>query len=140
MSSLPALCYICCICLRHLLLETKEDGTRVQSGDREEERGNLSRKKAKGNEPKVERTAGGTNGRAQHPPTVAQIPLTLTQVYITVLGAFLSPDCERNEATDKTKTTRLPERSISCIVVNIKMNRHTHTLNTVVLVLLSFVV
>uniref|UniRef100_A0A3Q1IEA6 NACHT domain-containing protein n=1 Tax=Anabas testudineus TaxID=64144 RepID=A0A3Q1IEA6_ANATE len=110
MSSLPALCYICCICLKHLLLETKEDGTRVQSGDREEERGNLSRKKAKGNEPKVEQTAGGTNGRAQHPPTVAQIPLTLTQVYITVLGAFLSPDCERNEATDKTKTTRLPER------------------------------
>uniref|UniRef100_A0A7N6FKK7 NACHT domain-containing protein n=1 Tax=Anabas testudineus TaxID=64144 RepID=A0A7N6FKK7_ANATE len=95
MSSLPALCYICCICLKHLL---------------EEERGNLSRKKAKGNEPKVEQTAGGTNGRAQHPPTVAQIPLTLTQVYITVLGAFLSPDCERNEATDKTKTTRLPER------------------------------
>uniref|UniRef100_A0A7N6BF18 NACHT domain-containing protein n=1 Tax=Anabas testudineus TaxID=64144 RepID=A0A7N6BF18_ANATE len=92
MSSLPALCYICCICLKHLLLETKEDGTRVQSGDREEERGNLSRKKAKGNEPKVEQTAGGTNGRAQHPPTVAQIPLTLTQVYITVLGAFLSPD------------------------------------------------
>uniref|UniRef100_A0A3Q1I6S2 NACHT domain-containing protein n=1 Tax=Anabas testudineus TaxID=64144 RepID=A0A3Q1I6S2_ANATE len=66
MSSLPALCYICCICLKHLLLETKEDGTRI--------------------------------------------PLTLTQVYITVLGAFLSPDCERNEATDKTKTTRLPER------------------------------
>uniref|UniRef100_A0A7N8XIZ4 NLR family CARD domain containing 5 n=1 Tax=Mastacembelus armatus TaxID=205130 RepID=A0A7N8XIZ4_9TELE len=65
MSSLPALCNICCICLKHLLLEDKE------------------------------RVA---------------IPTTLTQVYLTVLGAFLSRDSDNRGKPEKATTTRSPQR------------------------------
>uniref|UniRef100_A0A8D0DF70 NLR family CARD domain containing 5 n=1 Tax=Sander lucioperca TaxID=283035 RepID=A0A8D0DF70_SANLU len=64
MSSLPALCNICCICLEHLL--------------------------------------------GQMPSTQAQIPSTLTQVYLTILGAFLSRDPNTRGGNDEPKTT--PQR------------------------------
>uniref|UniRef100_A0A4W6DMS5 NACHT domain-containing protein n=1 Tax=Lates calcarifer TaxID=8187 RepID=A0A4W6DMS5_LATCA len=118
MSYLPALCNICCICLKHLLLEAE---TKLQPGDREEERGNETRKKATEKELKEGQIAGerrggsqditrdGTNGRAQLPPTPAQIPSTLTQVYLTVLGAFLSHHSGKKGNSDKAKTTKPPQ-------------------------------
>lgn len=69
----------------------------------------MSRKKAKGNELKGLQTAEGRNDKAQQHPNVAQILLTLTQVYITVLGAFLSLDCAKNRTTETAKTTRPPQ-------------------------------
>lgn len=99
----------------------------MQSADREEERGSLPRRKTKENEAKGVQTAGMTNGRAQLPPKVAQIPLTLTQIYLTVLGAFLSLDPGKGGATDKAKTTRLPQRSISSRVLNIITCTQTRT-------------
>nr|ALJ32258.1 NLRC5 [Miichthys miiuy] len=101
MSSLPALCNICCICLEHLLLE-----------ERDEERGSVTRKKAR--EKGVQMPGGGrgrgadkvmdvTNGEAQLPFTPAQILSTHTQVYLTVLGAFLSCDPEKRGRNDTPK-------------------------------------
>ncbi|XP_039989216.1 NLR family, CARD domain containing 5 isoform X2 [Xiphias gladius] len=123
MSYLPALCNICCICLKHLLLEDEEGGTEVQS--REQDRGSDTRRKATENGLKGVQIAGerrggsehimmdGTIGRAQSSPTLAQIPSTLTQVYLTVLGAFLSRDPEKRGKSDKAKTTKPPQRLIT---------------------------
>ncbi|GLD60621.1 protein NLRC5 [Lates japonicus] len=125
MSYLPALCNICCICLKHLLLEAE---TKLQSGDRQEERGSETRKKATEKELKEGQIAGerrggsqditmdGTNGRAQLPPTPAQIPSTLTQVYLTVLGAFLSHQSGKKGNSDKAKTTK-PPQSTDCRLI-----------------------
>uniref|UniRef100_A0A3B4Z605 NLR family CARD domain containing 5 n=1 Tax=Stegastes partitus TaxID=144197 RepID=A0A3B4Z605_9TELE len=66
MSSLPALCNICCICLEHLLLK-------------------------------------------------AQIPATLTQVYLTVLSAFLSRDSNPGGRGDSTMHSQITQyRSKLC--------------------------
>ncbi|XP_018559025.1 LOW QUALITY PROTEIN: NLR family, CARD domain containing 5 [Lates calcarifer] len=125
MSYLPALCNICCICLKHLLLEAE---TKLQPGDREEERGNETRKKATEKELKEGQIAGerrggsqditrdGTNGRAQLPPTPAQIPSTLTQVYLTVLGAFLSHHSGKKGNSDKAKTTKPPQSTVCRLI------------------------
>ncbi|TMS04990.1 Protein NLRC5 [Larimichthys crocea] len=101
MSSLPALCNICCICLEYLLLEERDD-----------ERGSMTREKAR--EKGVQMPGGGrggggdkvmdvTNGEAQLPFTPAQIFSTHTQVYLTVLGAFLSCDPEKRGRNDTPK-------------------------------------
>ncbi|TKS73056.1 Protein NLRC5 [Collichthys lucidus] len=101
MSSLPALCNICCICLEYLLLEERDGG-----------RGSMTRKKAR--EKGVQMPGGGrggggdkvmdvTNGEAQPPFTPAQILSTHTQVYLTVLGAFLSCDPEKRGRNDTPK-------------------------------------
>uniref|UniRef100_A0A3Q3KF26 NACHT domain-containing protein n=1 Tax=Monopterus albus TaxID=43700 RepID=A0A3Q3KF26_MONAL len=74
MSSLPALCNICCICLKHLLLEDKDRGTK---------------KEVKG----------------------VQIPSTHTQVYLTVLEAFLSCDSNKGGKIDEAKTIRTLQSS-----------------------------
>nr|XP_020442917.1 protein NLRC5 isoform X2 [Monopterus albus] len=94
MSSLPALCNICCICLKHLLLEDKDRGTSVQSGDREEERECNTRRKA------TEKEVKGV-----------QIPSTHTQVYLTVLEAFLSCDSNKGGKIDEAKTIRTLQSS-----------------------------
>lgn len=64
----------------------------------------MPRRKSTENELKGLQTAEGMNGKAQQLPKVAQILLTLTQVYITVLGAFLNLDCAKNGATEKAST------------------------------------
>ncbi len=51
-----------------------------------------------------------TNGRVQLPLAQAQIPSTLTQVYLTVLDAFLSCDPDKRGKNDKPQTMRLPQR------------------------------
>ncbi|XP_040893397.1 NLR family, CARD domain containing 5 isoform X2 [Toxotes jaculatrix] len=120
MSYLPALCDICCVCLKHLLLEDKKGGPKEQS--REEDRGSETRPKATEKELKGVQIAGGraggsegiktdgTNGRAHLPPTLIQIPSTLTQVYLTVLIAFLRRDHDRGKID---KTTKHPKRLIA---------------------------
>uniref|UniRef100_A0A669AYK0 NACHT domain-containing protein n=1 Tax=Oreochromis niloticus TaxID=8128 RepID=A0A669AYK0_ORENI len=65
MSSIPALCNICCICLEHLLLQWRD----------------------------------------KLAPTSPQVPATLTQVYLTVLGSFLSRD--PNHGGDGSAVTTL---------------------------------
>uniref|UniRef100_A0A8D0AIB5 NLR family CARD domain containing 5 n=1 Tax=Sander lucioperca TaxID=283035 RepID=A0A8D0AIB5_SANLU len=112
MSSLPALCNICCICLEHLLLKGGNPrGTQIP-----EETGSERRRKAREKEEKGVQIAGGgrgeedimmdgTNGRGQMPSTQAQIPSTLTQVYLTILGAFLSRDPNTRGGNDEPKTT-----------------------------------
>ncbi|XP_074488188.1 protein NLRC5 isoform X1 [Sebastes fasciatus] len=150
MSSLPALCNICCICLEHLLLKGRDSGrTQIPV-----ERGSETRRKVKKKEEKgVEIPGGGrgeegsiggnyvqrgdqgggrrgseditidrTNGRAQLPPTQAQIPSTLTQVYLTVLGAFLSRDPDTRGSNDDPKTTRLPQ-SVVCTLTTLSQYR-----------------
>ncbi|KAJ4947447.1 hypothetical protein JOQ06_009485 [Pogonophryne albipinna] len=47
----------------------------------------------------------GTNGRAQPTPTEAQIPPALTQIYLTVLCAFLSHDPDAKECNEGSKAT-----------------------------------
>uniref|UniRef100_A0A8D3AW13 NACHT domain-containing protein n=1 Tax=Scophthalmus maximus TaxID=52904 RepID=A0A8D3AW13_SCOMX len=90
MSYLPALCNICCICLKHLLLEEKEGGAKVQDRGGET-RGKDAEKKPEGVQIAGERKESGedlitdgTNGRTQVqiPSTLTpvQIPSTLTQV------------------------------------------------------------
>ncbi|XP_031150691.1 NLR family, CARD domain containing 5 [Sander lucioperca] len=133
MSSLPALCNICCICLEHLLLkggnprgtqipeetgserrrkarEKEEKGVQIAGGGRGEE-GSIGGSYAQSRDQGGGRTRGedimmdGTNGRGQMPSTQAQIPSTLTQVYLTILGAFLSRDPNTRGGNDEPKTT-----------------------------------
>ncbi|XP_032380022.1 protein NLRC5 isoform X2 [Etheostoma spectabile] len=126
MSSLPALCNICCICLEHLLLkgedqrgtqipeetgsgrrrkarEKQEKGVQIAEGGRGEE-GSIGESYAQSRDQGGGRTWGedtmmdGTNGRGQ-------IPSTLTQVYLTILGAFLNRDPNTRGCPDEPKTT-----------------------------------
>ncbi|XP_049429201.1 NLR family, CARD domain containing 5 isoform X1 [Epinephelus fuscoguttatus] len=133
MSYLPALCNICCICLEHLLLERgnprkmqipeealsetrrkagvkDEKGVQIPGGGREEgSRGGsyVQRGDQGGRRGSEDIMMDGTNGRAQLPPVQVQIPSTLTQVYLTVLGAFLSHDPDKRGRDDEPKTTRV---------------------------------
>ncbi|XP_078113911.1 protein NLRC5 isoform X3 [Sander vitreus] len=130
MSSLPALCNICCICLEHLLLKggdqrgmqipeetgserrrkAREKGVQIAGGGRGEE-GSIGGSYAQSRDQGGGRTRGedimmdGTNGRGQMPSTQAQIPSTLSQVYLTILGAFLSRDPNTRGGNDEPKTT-----------------------------------
>uniref|UniRef100_G3NEP1 NLR family CARD domain containing 5 n=1 Tax=Gasterosteus aculeatus aculeatus TaxID=481459 RepID=G3NEP1_GASAC len=99
MASLPALCNISCICLQYLLLEKEEEDSEVQ---REDQGG---------------RNEGimmdGTINRPQPPLTQVQIPSTLTQVYLTILSAFLCRDPDTRGNNDKLNTIKLPQSILS---------------------------
>ncbi|XP_051238598.1 protein NLRC5 isoform X4 [Dicentrarchus labrax] len=113
MSSLPALCNICCICLEHLL-GGRDTGEKVR--EKEEKRvqvaGGRGEEDSKGGNHAQTVHQGGrrrgsedvTNGRTQLLATQAQIPSTLTQVYLTVIGAFLSRDPDKRGSNDMPKT------------------------------------
>ncbi|CAJ1057497.1 NLR family%2C CARD domain containing 5 isoform X1 [Xyrichtys novacula] len=140
MSSVPALCYICCICLEYLLLKDREDrdpgGRQTKAEGGSETRRKLSRDKdaegvwvqgrGRGSEDSrggshaatrahegrggnVDTVMDGTNGRAQLLLTPDQIPSTLTQVYLTVLKAFLSCDPDKERRNDKRLTCILSQ-------------------------------
>ncbi|KAF3854430.1 hypothetical protein F7725_022485 [Dissostichus mawsoni] len=137
MSSLPGLCNTCCICLEYLLLEAREPSER----EIHRESGTEARRNAESNEEKEVHIPGGgrgeegrrgesygprgdqrrgndiltdgTNGRAQPTPTEAQIPPTLTQIYLTVLCAFLSRDPDATESNEGSKATSIPQ-SVVC--------------------------
>ncbi|XP_075938394.1 protein NLRC5 [Anarhichas minor] len=137
MSSLPALCNICCICLEHLLLQSRDSGrtqipkergseTRRQAGEKEENgvqvpRGGRGEEGSRGGSyVQWENQGGGSEdvmmdgtNRAQLPLTQAQIPSTHTQVYLTVLGAFLSHDLDTTGNSDDLNTMRLPQSILS---------------------------
>uniref|UniRef100_A0A3P8UAH2 NACHT domain-containing protein n=1 Tax=Amphiprion percula TaxID=161767 RepID=A0A3P8UAH2_AMPPE len=113
MSSLPALCNICCICLEHLLLEgTQSSGER--SGE-EDSRGEPRAHSEQGGkrEGSEDIAKGGTNGRAQLCPTLAQIPTTLTQVYLTVLGAFLGRGSNQGGRDFRPRDERFPQSTVN---------------------------
>ncbi|XP_034061773.1 protein NLRC5 isoform X1 [Gymnodraco acuticeps] len=138
MSSLPGLCNTCCICLEYLLLEAREPSKR----EIHRESGTEARRNAESNEEKELHIPGGgrgeegrrgesygprgdqrrgnddiltdgTNGRAQPTPTEAQIPPTLTQIYLTVICAFLSRDPDATESNEGSNATSIPQ-SVVC--------------------------
>lgn len=110
MSALPALCNIICICLQHLLLhvkstemnkmsrgtegknKTKEGKDRVEQMLREEDR---PENKERGTEHQVP----ATDGISRHLSIQDQIPFTLTEVCLTVLGSFLRRDMTEDKST-----------------------------------------
>ncbi|XP_076590240.1 protein NLRC5 isoform X2 [Chaetodon auriga] len=131
MSSLPVRCNICCICLEHLLLEGRD----TRMAQKQEEKGNETRKEARENEEKGVQMPGGARGKegsfgGNHAQREDQggrrrgseeimmdvansrdlLPPTLTQVYLTGLTAFLSRDPEKRGRKD-TKTVT-PQQSI----------------------------
>ncbi|XP_034390083.1 protein NLRC5 isoform X2 [Cyclopterus lumpus] len=131
MSSLPALCNICCIYLEHLLLEsTVPRRTQIPEERGRETRRKAGRKEIKGGGRGEEGSRGGsfvqredqgggsedmmtTNCRNQLPLTQAQIPSTLTQVYLSVLDSFLSRDPDTRGSNDELNTMKLPHSILS---------------------------
>uniref|UniRef100_A0AAQ4Q2I4 NLR family CARD domain containing 5 n=1 Tax=Gasterosteus aculeatus aculeatus TaxID=481459 RepID=A0AAQ4Q2I4_GASAC len=129
MASLPALCNISCICLQYLLLESGDPGrtpipkdrgseTRLQAGEIEEKELQIQgREEEEDSEVQREDQGGrnegimmdGTINRPQPPLTQVQIPSTLTQVYLTILSAFLCRDPDTRGNNDKLNTIKLPQ-------------------------------
>ncbi|XP_073328167.1 protein NLRC5 isoform X2 [Pagrus major] len=116
MSSLPARCNICCICLDYLLLEGR-DPRRVHTraiqevvmlggggsrGGNHAQSGDQGGGRTRGSEGMMMDTINGT----------AQLPSTLTQAYLTVLGAFLSHDPDRRGRTDMPNTMTPQESTV----------------------------
>lgn len=110
MSSLPALCNLCCICVEHLLLEGKEGGTRGDTEEvtRSETNTNVIEKEVKGGQ--IPGKMDEKSGSALLPLKQPQIPSTLTQVYLTVLCAFLSRDPDKARRALKPLATSPPQR------------------------------
>uniref|UniRef100_A0AAX7V497 NACHT domain-containing protein n=1 Tax=Astatotilapia calliptera TaxID=8154 RepID=A0AAX7V497_ASTCA len=102
MSSIPALCNICCICLEHLLLQSQM--SREARGEEGNRRGNPAQRKQEDGKRKGSKDVimDGTNGRPQLTPTSLQVPATLTQVYLTVLASFLSRKRKHHAVTTLT--------------------------------------
>nr|XP_040018522.1 NLR family, CARD domain containing 5 isoform X1 [Gasterosteus aculeatus aculeatus]XP_040018524.1 NLR family, CARD domain containing 5 isoform X1 [Gasterosteus aculeatus aculeatus] len=133
MASLPALCNISCICLQYLLLESGDPGrtpipkdrgseTRLQAGEIEEKELQIQgREEEEDSEVQREDQGGrnegimmdGTINRPQPPLTQVQIPSTLTQVYLTILSAFLCRDPDTRGNNDKLNTIKLPQSILS---------------------------
>ncbi|XP_071398515.1 protein NLRC5 [Centroberyx affinis] len=124
MSSLPALCNICCICLEHLLLEGRggRRGSRERERSREREGGGRGGEGSGGGtqERTGEQGRGGGNeditrdGTNVSPSSSPHIPTSLTQVYLTVLGAFLNRGGGR-ATDDRPKTTAPPQSPVSLL-------------------------
>lgn len=112
-SCLPALCNICCIFLKHLLIEsdtaeakvpiTEEEGCETQRKTPE----TSMKERSDGSE---DMATDRMNDGAQLHPTTIQIPPTLTQVYLTFLDAFLSNEPSKGGRSDKTKNTESAQR------------------------------
>ncbi|CAN9499454.1 unnamed protein product [Ophioblennius macclurei] len=82
MSSRPALCNICCICLDYLL-----------SGERPQHT-----------------HSDGTNGRDELLQSATEVPGTLTQIYLTLLSAFLTRYNSQGE--EHPNATRFPQSAL----------------------------
>ncbi|KAM8893014.1 protein NLRC5 isoform 3-T3 [Spinachia spinachia] len=129
MSSLPALCNMTCICLEYLLLESRNPGgtsipkerseTRLKVGESEKKEPQIRKLEDTEEGGYVQREDQGRSyegmmmdGTIKRPPpphTQAQIPSTLTQVYLSVLGAFLSRDLDTRGNNDKLNTMKLTD-------------------------------
>ncbi|XP_028263532.1 protein NLRC5 isoform X2 [Parambassis ranga] len=119
MSSLPALCSICCTCLEYLLLEGRDAGGMQRGPDEgkeeEDSEGDTQREEQRTETENCE-ILSGTNGKAHVPArTYLAVPVTLTQVYLTVLAAMLSRDPDHGESDDKAKTTKFTQ-STACML------------------------
>ncbi|KAM6937966.1 protein NLRC5 [Xenentodon cancila] len=98
MSSVPGLCSICCICLEHLLQQGKyaECIRMLDKGGRKEEehsRGESHAQKVEQSgtsEIRKDMKTTDTSDGAKLSPTLGHVPTTLSQVYLTVVAAFLS--------------------------------------------------
>lgn len=137
MSALPALCNVCCICLEHLLLQRRdaerklmleETGSKTKrraieshekvipmARDRRREestRGlNLRLKPGVGERRESEDpVADVTKGAAQLPPIQAEIPSSLTQVYLSVVVAFLHRDPDKSGRAHPPNIMTLQQR------------------------------
>ncbi|KAM9375884.1 protein NLRC5 isoform 2-T2 [Pholidichthys leucotaenia] len=110
MSSIPALCNICCICLEHLLLQGRATGEVAGRGGNEEKNKTLEKCNTVQNSDNSQKLE--QNGKDEKAKKLAQIPTTVTQVYFTVLSAFLS----RNHRRDDTpQATRFPQSNVSML-------------------------
>lgn len=81
--------------------DKEEDGSREKNT---QQRGDRGKRESEGT------MTDSTNGAAQLPPLQAQIPSTLTQVYLTVLGALLSRDPDKRGYNDTPKNMTLQQR------------------------------
>ncbi|KAI3371647.1 hypothetical protein L3Q82_024208, partial [Scortum barcoo] len=140
MSTLPALCNICCICLEYLLLDERDEG-RMQippEGESETRKevndkgaalipgGGRGEEGSRGGDHAQRSNQGGrrgnedvmmeaTNRRAQLPPAQVHIPSTLTQVYLTALAAFLSCGPDERGGNDEPQPLRPPQRTVRAL-------------------------
>lgn len=85
--------------------------SREARGEEGNRRGNPAQRKQEDGKRKGSKDVimDGTNGRPQLAPTSPQVPATLTQVYLTVLGSFLSRD-PNHGGDGRPKTKRFPHR------------------------------
>ncbi|KAM9854726.1 protein NLRC5 [Aulostomus maculatus] len=121
MSTLPALCNICCICVEYLLQEGKEETLRFGVGEEDEGSETKTCETEKGLKEGV--SLGGIGGEESEdkmmdwtndkPLTQPQIPATRTQIYLAVLCAFLSRDHDKERRNVEAKTARLPQGTLS---------------------------
>ncbi|XP_037539229.1 NLR family, CARD domain containing 5 [Nematolebias whitei] len=114
MSSLPALCNICCVFLQHLLqekrrkastnpLETRDKG--AQNPDvRQEEDGHGDSSRGQRTDP----------NRAETSSSSAEVPPTRTQLYLAVVSAFLSRRPHEGGGEDPTNTSTFPHSVQLC--------------------------
>lgn len=110
MSSLPALCNICCVFLQHFLqekrreeskntLETQEKGAHTPDVRHEEDGGGDS-SRGQRNDP----------NRAETLSSLAEVPPTRTQLYLAVVAAFLSRRPHGGGGEDPADTSTFPHR------------------------------
>ncbi|XP_024911906.1 protein NLRC5 isoform X3 [Cynoglossus semilaevis] len=111
MASVPVLCNICCICLKHLLERERDQRAKQQSreGETEGEASGLDpenrvRRAKRSVKIKSEGDVSRPANSTKPPRTRTLIPSTLTQVYLTLICAFLSRDKEKESNVEKSKT------------------------------------
>ncbi|XP_005795933.2 protein NLRC5-like isoform X3 [Xiphophorus maculatus] len=127
MSSLPALCNICCVFLQHLLhrhaekikmpgakgVEVKKKRLEMKKKDAQtpDETGdNESRsQKAQHGGNSEETLTDGAKSRSTFSFTAAQIPATQTQIYLAAVAAFLSRHPDRTGGNDAAETSGFSE-------------------------------
>ncbi|KAM3608946.1 uncharacterized protein V6R79_007331 [Siganus canaliculatus] len=131
MSSIPALCRICCICLEHFLLHRKDTESsqtlegrkaakeketqmteefKVQTSSKEQNHTGLN-KQGEGTRMSEDKAMDGTIGGSQLTSAQTQIASTLTQVYLAAVVAFLCRDSHDGRAKD-TSISMIPQQSI----------------------------
>lgn len=130
MSSVPALCNICCICLKHLLLKdryansrstedeqrskatkntipTKEMDMQVFEKEKDRRENETQNTQHSGErEESQDMETKTANGRENFSATSAQVPNTLTQVYLTAVAAFLSRHPDQGGGDNRPKAAR----------------------------------
>uniref|UniRef100_A0A672HZ51 NACHT domain-containing protein n=1 Tax=Salarias fasciatus TaxID=181472 RepID=A0A672HZ51_SALFA len=120
MSSLPALCNICCICLDYLLLGERRQAVR-SSRIGETEKGadggaqippdhKVTTEKDAHTERSTDILGNGTNGGDELFQTTSEVPNTLTQIYLTLLSAFLARCSSQGE--DQPNSSRFSQSSL----------------------------